>query len=350
MAGGKFKEGFGMFKKNCIAMGAGILCMVSSMASAAGPEIIDFSPKKGSSGDNIVIKGKNLIFANLSSNKIKFGSKPADVSMMSQETGSLVVTVPKGAIPAPISLLNSNGAQAFVTQDAFEVIPGSGEIASSGTKLGVGDRVHFKAYMAGFSDTATNKLHYAPPEATAWIDRIDGSKAYVVFTKNWTDANVGTGVEDADYKKIADGGMVKQQREYSVDVASLRSGPLAYRGFDYGVLLAPYKFHPQDRSLTGEATLGGYLGYRYTWPGVAVTIPVLSAGLGVVNVQKDSTTNETKSSPSFSIAGGAIFSFFKNGLFQLGLLGGADWAGKGSIYKYEGQPWFAVSFGINLTK
>lgn len=339
-----------MLRRVSVELLAGIICilfMLPTIAPAAGPEITDFNPKKGSRGDNIVIRGKNLVFASLSSNKVKFGSKPADVTMMSEVNEKLVVTVPRGAISAPISLANSNGKT--TTQDSFEVIPGQGEIASSGTKIGAGDRVIFKTYMAGFTDPATNKSYYAPPEATAWIDRIEGSKAYVVFTTNWTDDRIGTGKTKKDYDKIAPDGLVQVETEYVIDASKLESGPLAYRGWDYGVLVAPYKYHPQDRTLTGEATLGGYAGYRYSWPGVSITVPVLSAGVGVVNVLKDGTTTDTKSAPSFSISGGAIISLTKTGLFQIGILFGADWAGKGNHYRYEGQPWIAVSFGTNIT-
>jgi hypothetical protein len=49
-------------------------------------------------------------------------------------------------------------------------------------------------------------------------------------------------------------------------------------------------------------------------------------------------------------AGGFIVNLTKSGLFQIGLLSGFDWAGKGSQYKYEGKPWISVSFGTNFTK
>lgn len=308
--------------------------------------ITDFSPKKGAVGDNIIIYGKGFAFHNLSSNKVKFNNKPADVVFA--ESTRIVTTVPKGAIPGAISITNNNNGYTY-SKNAFEVVVTSDQIASSGTALGKGDRVILDTYLSGIKnpDVPDNE-YYASPDSKIWVSEIDSSgKAHIRFKENWSNKEVGTGKKNDEYDAINKGGLVKPGIEYTIETVKLQHAPVSIQGVDYGVLVVPYKFHFTDQTLTGEATLGGYAGYRYSWPGFALTVPLISAGVGVVNV---TTTGETKSSPSFSLATGTIITLTKNGLFQIGLLGGLDWAGKGNNYKYEGRPWVAVSFGTNITK
>lgn len=308
--------------------------------------ITDFSPKKGTEGDNIIIYGKGFAFHNLSSNKVKFNNKPADVVFA--ESARLVTTVPKGAIPGAISISNSKNGITY-SKNVFEVVVTSDQIASSGTALGKGDRVILDTYLSGIMNSDfPDEKYYASPESKLWVSEIDSSgKAHIRFKENWSNDKVGTGDTNDKYEANNKGGLVKPGIEYTIEAVKLQHAPVSIQGVDYGVLVVPYKFHFSDQTLTGEATLGGYAGYRFSWPGFALTVPLLSAGVGVVN---ETTTGETKSAPSFSLATGTIITLTKTGLFQIGLLGGVDWAGKGNHYKYEGKPWVAVSFGTNISK
>jgi hypothetical protein len=96
--------------------------------------------------------------------------------------------------------------------------------------------------------------------------------------------------------------------------------------------------------------VGGYLGWKIDKPGIGIS-GVVSAGVGVVPVTtQQNGVSTTNNAASFTAAAGLIFTLTKAGMFQAGVLIGADWAGKESQYKYEGKPWIAISFGTNLTK
>ena len=319
-----------------------------SASLAAGPIITDFTPKKGSAGDNIIIRGNGFIFANLSSNKIAFNGKRGDVSILSEKENQLVVTVPKGTISGRISVDNANGSH--TSNNAFEVISTTDQIASSGSLIGKSDRLILETYMSGLTRAGSDDEYYASPESILLVTRIDSGIAYVRFKENWTDNKIGTGKTDRIYAHKCKGGLVKTGVEYAVKATELQNTAALNQGVDYGLLVLPYKYHFTDQSLTGEATLGGYAGYKFSWPGIAISFPVVSAGVGVVNTTQQSGVSTSGTAPSFTFAGGLIINLTKTGLFQIGIIAGADWAGKNSQYKYEGQPWVAVSFGTNFTK
>lgn len=330
-----------------------LLLVVYSVAPAlsAGPAISSFLPTKGSPGDNIIINGKGFVFANVSSNKVSFNGKLAKVAVMPTES-QLVVTVPD-TITGVITVENSNGPKA-TSDNVFEVIPTGKQIASSGTAPGRGDRKILNTYISGFkmADFANSTEYYAPPGSILWVDSIvnDKGNLLVHFAENWTNTHVGTELNDTKYKELCKGGVVSPGIKYTINAIELQNTSAQSQGFDYGLLVVPFKFHMSDHSLSGEATLGGYGGYQYSWPGVAVSL-VASAGVGVVNITKqvDGVSKESNAA-SFSAAGGLVISLTKSDMFQIGLLVGLDWAGKGNQYKYERDPWVSVSFGTNFTK
>lgn len=338
-----------MFKSHVMLIPLLILLLFASRASSQDLEVYDFKPKKGSVGNNIIIYGKGFAFNNVTSNTVKFGEKRAFVSIVSSDGNQLVATVPQGAITDQIKIINHKVET--VSQDVFEVIPTSGQIASSGTAPGPGDRKILKTYLPGFRKTygSDDSEYYAPPDATLWvISRNDDKTVNVRFTTNWTDDSIGSPATCPE--QPCKGKIVRPDVSYTISSSELQRAAAFNRGWDYGLLAVPYKYHPTDQSLTGEATLGGYAGYQYSWPGVAITIPVFSAGVGVVNVTND-TGKETssRSAASFTVASGFIINLTKSGLFQIGALYGIDWAGKGNHYKYDGKPWIAISFGTNLS-
>jgi len=325
-----------------------------STALAANPIISGFTPKKGSVGDNVIINGADFIFPNLSSNKVKFNDKPATVTILPSEK-QLVVTVPKGAISGPITITNSYGS--VTSTNSFEVISSIDQIASSGSAPGAGDRKELDAFISGFTlaDGSNDIVYYAPPKAILWVDTKKDNDGYVTvhFVCGFLSAvcsKTSSGYVKPESGPYKDGNIVDLHVEYKIEASKLQNYPAQSRGMDYGLLVVPYKFHLSDQSLTGEATLGGYAGYQLTWPGIAIST-VLSAGVGVVNLTKQENGISTSdNAASFTAAGGFIINLMKSGLFQIGILCGFDWAGKGSQYKHEGKPWIAISFGTNLTR
>jgi hypothetical protein len=319
---------------------------------AAGPSISGFTPKKGAVGDNVIINGEGFVFINISSNKVRFSGKRAIVAVAPTAT-RLVVTIPDEAISGQITIDNTNGS--VTSSDTFEVIAANNQIESSGRAPGPGDRKILNTYMSGFkmTDIANSPEYYASPGSILWVDsKVDDKGTVIVhFAENWTNNRVGAETIDTKYKDKCKGGLVIPRVKYTVKATELQNTAAQSQGPDYGLLVVPFKFHPSDHSLTGEATLGGYAGYQYSWPGIAITVPVVSAGIGVVNItQQNGTTSTSSSAPSLSIAYGIIINLVKSGLFQIGVISGFDWAGKGSQYKYEGKPWISVSFGTNFTK
>lgn len=168
--------------------------------------------------------------------------------------------------------------------------------------------------------------------------------ATVGGTTTTATAGTATTTETAGATKI-----VKIHKTYSVAAETVQTIPALAWGADTGVLVAPYKFHLDDHSLSGAASVGGYLGARWGVEGISNTV-LAAAGIGVVPISKTvNGTPTTDNAASFTFAAGDIVSVTRTGLFQVGLLIGFDWTGNNQ-YKHEGKPWIALSFGSNLTQ
>jgi len=149
---------------------------------------------------------------------------------------------------------------------------------------------------------------------------------------------------------------VEVGKDYQISTERLMRAPANVNGWQFGVLVAPYKFHFSDDSTTPAATVGGYFGFQFGSPAVNVT-PVFSVGLGAV----DETTppvpagegeeeKPTGTLACLSAAGGVMFTIRKAGGFNVGLLLGSDWTGQKDRYRYDGKLWAAVTVGMALTK
>lgn len=230
------------------------------------------------------------------------------------------------------------------------------------TTYGIGDMVMTSVDMPVFraADDNSDTRYNAPRYSTFWIDSAtqvgsgtEASPAWVIHFRCVTNrerrlfgCDKRTLHAGASYRKEE---RVTEATAYVVEQKYLELYAPRTFGFDYGLLVAPYKFHLDDRALTGEATLGGYVGYRLASPGLAVT-PIVSGGVGVVSVadEQEGETDESNRA-SLSLATGLITTLSRNGSFQVGLLIGWDWTGD-KAYKYEGEPWIAFSFGTQLTQ
>jgi hypothetical protein len=226
---------------------------------------------------------------------------------------------------------------------------------------GPGDLVITAVDMPNFRALHDDTLHYAPRYSTFWIDAAAkrGEKpAWIVHfscvpkigkspfrcgekTGTPNPATLMVGSEEVP--------MVVRRTPYSVDEKDLSLYAPRTFGPEYGVLVSPYKFHLDDQSLSGEASVGGYVGFRIAQPGIAFT-PVFSAGVGVVSVTDEQEGRPEESNrASFTVALGAITTFSRQGVFQFGVLLGWDWTGD-SNYDHEGETWIALSLGSKLTR
>jgi len=104
-------------------------------------------------------------------------------------------------------------------------------------------------------------------------------------------------------------------------------------------LIVPFKFHSSARSVTGAATIGGYLGYKFSFFEITDITPFATSGLCAVETTKQQNGQSTTSTaPSFSVGGGVILvSRIAGTPIHAGFAVGVDWARKGDDYKYEGK-------------
>jgi opacity protein-like surface antigen len=136
-------------------------------------------------------------------------------------------------------------------------------------------------------------------------------------------------------------------REYrGVDVTKIVSktvsGPVS------GPLVVPFKFRLNDRSLTGEATIGYYAGWAmsaglrnsYRLP----IVPFISGGLSQVNVE--SVTGESEAKSAITWAAGLLIQNW--GDLSIGVLYGQDRVGDQS-WKHEGDGWASFNVGWVLS-
>jgi hypothetical protein len=86
---------------------------------ACAPQVVDFTPKKGTAGTEVTIEGKHFK-SNLADNTVKFGEITASDILEAKET-RIVVRVPGGAQTGPISVTTSDGtgtsAESFAVGD-----------------------------------------------------------------------------------------------------------------------------------------------------------------------------------------------------------------------------------------
>ena len=124
-------------------------------------------------------------------------------------------------------------------------------------------------------------------------------------------------------------------------------------GWSYGPLFTPFKMRFKDKSLTGEAALGGYLGYEYRVYGVSVT-PAVHAGLSMVTIGGDASAskniNDTTSTPAFTWGFALIMKPGEN--YQAGIVLGKDRIGgtDGAAWNYEGRWWLSIAIGYNFAR
>jgi len=242
------------------------------------------------------------------------------------------------------------------------------KIKSSGDAYGPGDRLRFYTETDGFrlvKESVPTTLAVAPCGSKFRITQVDDAGENVLgyfyeVPKIGQTVSVGNKIarwfrrdECSEYKAIANA--VEKSKDYQISAERLARTPAYTSGFEFGVLVAPYKFHFSDDSTTPSATVGGYFGFRYGNPAVSVS-PVFSVGLGAVT-ETDPEIPEGGTEPAkpgtlacLSAAAGVLFKIRKAGGFTVGLLLGSDWTGDKDRYRYDGRLWAAISVGLPITE
>lgn len=217
--------------------------------------------------------------------------------------------------------------------------PTSGDQNYLGDRIGYGTTLYVKSVRLG-----SNQIDSVCVPAR--VDLLGVGKARIPENGKEVDRvlfSVGEVTED-DAKSCPAGTAVNEGSVVALDPDLLSSAPPRRRGWSYGTLVVPYKFQFKgDRSLSGGATLGGYLGYRFTSRGTTFQ-PIFFAGATKVDVPKlvdGKSTTEQLAGLSYGVG---LLSNFKQS-FQVGLVVGADRVSKGANYVNNGKPWVSLSLG-----
>ena len=114
-----------------------------------------------------------------------------------------------------------------------------------------------------------------------------------------------------------------------------------------GPLIVPFKYRTDDHSLSGEATIGYYAGYRteikMPWANARIPIsPFIAGGLSQINV---STNGDTDNKSGVTIAAGILIQNWAD--VNVGFVFGQDRIGDSS-WEHEGDDWVSFMIGWNI--
>ncbi|MBK8018053.1 MAG: hypothetical protein JNL33_10770 [Betaproteobacteria bacterium] len=150
------------------------------------------------------------------------------------------------------------------------------------------------------------------------------------------------------------GGEVRLGEMYRVVKSDFDQRYWRRAGWAYGPLFVPFKMRFKDKSITGESSLGGYLGWQWEVSRVPLILGA-HAGLSVVSTGNDVNTtvpniNDTTTRSAFTWGFAVIMK--PDDKFQAGIVLGKDRIGgsAGSQWKYEGTWWLAIAIGYNFAR
>lgn len=135
---------------------------------------------------------------------------------------------------------------------------------------------------------------------------------------------------------------------YKINTSVMRSFCYRYAfGLEHGPLVVPFKLRSRNRTITGESTLGYYLGLRLNWFEISAS-PFISGGLALIPVSDvNSEQSENRTGVSFSF--GTILQTSQR--LQLAVVMGWDYLGgdAGRHWEFEGNPWYSFAIGFSFT-
>ncbi|EPT8452262.1 hypothetical protein ACVS4I_003092 [Vibrio fluvialis] len=117
-------------------------------------------------------------------------------------------------------------------------------------------------------------------------------------------------------------------------------------GWQYGALIAPYKYYTSNGDLSGGATIAPYFGWRLNIEPINFSFtPILFAGPTMVNVEKSDGSDSNVF--GVSMGTGLLLELHKE--FNMGFVLGYDVVSKSEDFDNNGRPWLSVSFGYNFS-
>lgn len=195
--------------------------------------------------------------------------------------------------------------------------------------------------MAGETTTAPTMIRGSKFTFVTKKETQDGKSSYWISPDcTWVPLAEGECLAADDEDAPINGTVIEVSDEQLHDASFNLS-----RALVHGVLLAPFKIRTEDKSLTGQSTLGYYFGMRSDSALVNMT-PFFSAGLSFVNGVDEENPEENVTAFSSSIG----LSFETKTNFQFAVMYGFDHVGGelGEKWIYEDDPWFSVGLGYDF--
>ncbi|MHC4457427.1 MAG: hypothetical protein ACYS0I_10105 [Planctomycetota bacterium] len=129
--------------------------------------------------------------------------------------------------------------------------------------------------------------------------------------------------------------------DVSKSVRLLGTGPVS------GPLIVPFKFRLEDDSITGEATLGYYAGYRFETliPRTDFRVPISPFAAGGISQVSVTINGESDTKSAFTWAVGILIQNWAN--VNIGIVYGEDRTGD-KDWEHEGEGWFSFMIGWDL--
>lgn len=130
----------------------------------------------------------------------------------------------------------------------------------------------------------------------------------------------------------------------------------ARRGWVFGAMTVPLKYYKEGGSLTGNLSVGPYVGWRYARNGSGFTLAA-SAALSTIQGEVRDSADAIIDRPQligYTAAVGALWDISKRPgarPFQLGFVIGQDRVARSNVtkFKQDGKTWFALQFGYQFT-
>lgn len=215
------------------------------------------------------------------------------------------------------------------------MVPGTSRADERGLNVLRSPIYGFKSHKAD-----DGKAYAAGTGTTFYIIACDENNTLVVFD----DAEEILKAPDLPGKTYE---KVTTDKIYEIQTPDLPKAAYRMRwGLSHGPLVVPFKFRTNDGSLSGEATLGYYLGVKSETILVSGTA-FISAGLALIPVS-DVNSSETETKTGFSWAVGYAFETKTN--FQAAIVAGGDHLGgtAGDNWEYEDDIWLSLAIGFNF--
>lgn len=188
-------------------------------------------------------------------------------------------------------------------------------------------------------NSRADSKYFAGPGTEFYIEnRDEKSGIYEIYFPDQDDI---TPPKDTSLKAVTEGQLYR--------IKSDDLSPSAYRTnwiLDHGALIVPFKLREKDNSLSGESTIGYYLGSKSDYAFFSGTV-FASAGLSLISVNNSETgSSENHTGYTWSIG----YAFDSRDDFQAAIVVGQDRLGgsAGDNWEYEGDTWISVAIGFGF--